>query len=129
MAKKIKIDKPLTEVELQLMNVIWSLGSCTIKEVQNEINKHRELAYTSVATIMKILETKGILTSIKNDKAHIYSPQITKEVYEAQSLDHLAENLFGGDPSMMVMRLINDANISKKDLEVIRKVLDTRIDS
>jgi len=42
MAKKIKIDKPLTEVELQLMNVVWSLGSCTIKEVQNEINKNRE---------------------------------------------------------------------------------------
>ena len=129
MAKKIKIDKPLTEVELQLMNVVWSLGSCTIKEVQNEINKNRELAYTSIATIMKILETKGIIKSIKDDKAHIYSSLISKEVYEAQSLEHLAQNLFHNDPSMMVMRLLNDSNISKKDLEAIRKVLDTRIDS
>jgi len=78
---------------------------------------------------MKILETKGILKSIKNDKAHIYSSLISKEAYETQSLDHLAENLFYGDPSMMVMRLLNDANISKKDLEAIRKFLDTRIDT
>ena len=126
---KIKIDKPLTEVELQLMNVIWTLGSCTVKDVLTEINKERELAYTSIATIMKILETKGFVKSIKDDKAHIYSPVIAKEDYETQSLDHLAENLFHGDPTIMVMRLLNDSQISKKDLEAIKQVLEARIDS
>lgn len=125
--KKIKLDKPLTEVELQLMNVIWSLGSCTVKEVQTEISKDRELAYTSIATIMKILETKGIIKSTKNDKAHLYVSLISKENYEGQSLEHLAENLFQGDHSQMVMRLINDTHLTKKDLEAIKKVLDSRL--
>ncbi len=129
MPKKMKLEKPLTEVELELMNVIWNINPCTVKDVQNELNKDRDLAYTSIATIMKILETKGILKSIKSDKAHIYSPLISKADYEAQSLEHLAENLFQGDPSMMVMRLLNDSNLTKKDLEAIKKVLDTRLDA
>ena len=124
---KMKIEKPLTEVELQLMNVIWSLGTCTVKEVQTEISKDRDMAYTSVATIMKILEGKGILSSAKSDKAHVYTSLIPKESYEAQTLEHLAENLFQGDSSMMVMRLLDNSNLSQKDLEAIREVLDGRL--
>lgn len=125
--EKLKIDRPLTEVELQLMNVIWSLGPCTVKEVQIEINKERELAYTSIATIMKILENKGILKNTKNDKAHIYTSLVDKVEYEAHSLEHLAENLFHGDSSMMVMRLLDNSNFSQKDLKAIREVLNTRL--
>ena len=125
--EKIKIEKPLTEVELQLMNIIWSLKECTVKDVQTEISKDRELAYTSVATIMKILESKGILKSSKNDKAHIYTSRISKEYYEKHSLEHLAENLFQGDSSMMVMRLLDNSNFSQKDLQAIKEVLQSRI--
>ena len=126
--EKMKIEKPLTEVELQLMNVIWLLGTCTVKEVQTEIFKERELAYTSVATIMKILESKGIVKSEKTDKAHVYTTLISKENYEKQSLEHLAENLFQGDSSMMVMRLLDNSNISQKELEAIREVLNSRLE-
>src|ERR1035437_5470809 len=107
--KKEKLEKPLTEVELQLMSAIWSLGDCTVKEVQEEITKTRELAYTSIATIMKILEQKGVLKSAKTDKAHLYSPLISKAEYESTSLRHLAKNLFQGDPTSMVMRLLSDS--------------------
>jgi len=61
--KKTKPERMLTEVELELMNVIWNLGECTVREVQESLPKERDLAYTSVATMMKILEQKGILTS------------------------------------------------------------------
>jgi predicted transcriptional regulator len=125
--EKMKIEKPLTEVELQLMNVIWTLKECTVKEVQTEISKDRELAYTSVATMMKILEGKGILKSVKSDKAHVYTSLISKENYEKQSLEHLADNLFQGDSSMMVMRLLDNSNLSHKDLEAIREVLNSRL--
>jgi predicted transcriptional regulator len=127
--KKIKIEKPLTEVELQLMNAIWTIGDCTVKEVQQEISKTRDLAYTSVATIMKILEQKGILKSMKTDKAHLYSSLISKSNYETSSLRHLAENLFEGNPTSMVMRLLSDANLSKEELSSIQKILDQRKDS
>lgn len=125
--RKLKIDKPLTEAELPLMNAVWALGACTVKDVQTEVSKEKELAYTSVATIMKILETKGFLKSYKSDKAHTYEPLVSREEYAAQSLGHLAENLFDGDHSMMVMRLIDTAKLSKQDLEAIRNALNTRL--
>jgi predicted transcriptional regulator len=125
--EKKKIEKPLTEVELQIMNVIWSLNECTVKEVQTEISRERELAYTSVATMMKILESKGILKSVKTDKAHVYTSLISKENYEKQSLEHLADNLFHGDSSIMVMRLLDNSNLSQKDLQAIKEVLNSRL--
>lgn len=126
---KLKLEKPLTEVELQLMNAIWKLGDCTVKEVQQEIAKTRELAYTSIATMMKILEQKGVVKSTKADKAHLYSAVVLKSEYETSSLDHLAKNLFEGDPTSMVMKLLSDSKLSKDEIAAIKKILDQRSQS
>ena len=76
---------------------------------------------------MKILEQKGVLGSRKDDKAHSYFSLISREEYEGTSLKHLAENLFRGDPSSMVMRLLSDSHLSADELQTIRKILDERI--
>lgn len=125
--KKSKFEKPFTEVELEIMNVIWGLGECTVKDVQTALQSTRELAYTSVATMMKILEQKGALKSQKDDRVHNYQPLISRQEYELGSLRHLADNVFQGDPSAMVMRLISESKISKEELQNIRKILDDRI--
>ena len=125
--KKAQVEKPLTEVELELMNAIWALGDCTVKEVQKSLSPGRDLAYTSVATIMKILEQKGVLSSRKDDRAHTYHPLISRDEYGALSLRHLADNVFHGDPSTMVMRLLNDSELSADELQSIRKILDERM--
>jgi predicted transcriptional regulator len=121
--KRALPEKPLTEVELELMNVIWELGRCTVKEVQNALPKDRDLAYTSVATMMKILEQKGFLKSQKEDRAHTYLPLLSRSEYEGASLRHLANNLFHGDPKSMVMRLLDDTGLSQTELESIRALL------
>jgi predicted transcriptional regulator len=125
--KKTSTQKPLTEVELELMSLIWDLGECTVKDVQNRLSKGRDLAYTSVATIMKILEQKGALGSRKSDRAHTYYPLIQRQEYEATTLRHLAKSLFHDDPSMMVMRLLDEGDLSDEELKAIRKILDERI--
>lgn len=125
--KKSKFEKPFTEVELEIMNAIWNLGDCTVKDVQTALQSTRELAYTSVATMMKILEQKGALTSKKDERVHTYHPLISRQDYELGSLRHLADNVFQGDPSAMVMRLISESKISKEELQNIRKILDERI--
>jgi predicted transcriptional regulator len=128
MSNQKKTIKPLTEVELELMNAIWELGICTVKDVHVALSKERDLAYTSVATIMKILEQKGFLESQKGDRAHTYQPLCKRTEYEASSLRHLAKNLFHDDPSSMVMRLLSDTALSKDELQAIRKILDERIE-
>ena len=125
--RKAKLEKPLTEVELELMNVIWELNSCTVKDVQKGVQQIRDLAYTSVATMMKILEQKGVLKSKKDDRVHTYEPIVSREDYETASLKHLSDNVFRGDPSSMVMRLISENKLSNEDLQNIKMLLDQRI--
>lgn len=125
--KKSDIQKPLTEVELELMTLIWDMGECTVKEVQNRLPKERDLAYTSVATMMKILEQKGVLGSRKSDRAHTYYPLVQRQDYETTTLKHLAKSLFHGDPSTMVMRLLDEGGLSEEELKTIRNILNERI--
>ncbi len=129
MAKKRKseLEKPLTEVELELMNAVWDLGVCTVKEVQRAVSQKRELAYTSIATVMKILEEKGALESNKGERVIIYKPLLSRDEYGRASLKHLASNVFQGNPSSMVMRLLDDSKLSLDELHAIRKLLDERM--
>ncbi len=127
MAKKKKLDleKPLTEVELELMNAIWDLGECTVKDVHKA--QKRDLAYTSVATVMKILEEKGALESEKGERVIVYKPLLTREAYGDASLKHLASNVFQGNPTSMVMRMLDDSQLSREELHAIRRMLDERM--
>lgn len=120
-------DRLLTEVELQIMNAVWDRGPCTIREVHAALAERREVAYTSVATIVKILEQKGFLSIKRQEKAHLYSPTIARADYEATTLRHVAREVFRGDSSSMVSRLLDDGELSPGELENIRKMLDQRL--
>jgi predicted transcriptional regulator len=127
--KRIKIEKLFTEVELELMNAIWNLGECTVKDVQEALPKNRDLAYTSVATMMKILEQKGAIKSEKKDRAHTYNSLVSRADYEGISLQHLKTNVFGGNPASMVMRLLDGSDLSEKEVETIRNLITEKLRS
>ena len=127
--KRTKPEKLLTEVELELMKIIWEIGECTVKEVQEALPQGRDLAYTSVATMMKILEAKGVLTSSKRERAHTYEPALSRADYESMSLRHLTHHVFRDDPGSMVMRLLDESALSDEELKSIRALLDERLKS
>ena len=77
--------------------------------------------------MLKILEQKKVLVSKKDDRAHTYNSLINRDDYESASLKHLAEHVFQGDPSLMVMRLLNETDLSKDELQNIRAILESRI--
>ena len=127
-------EKLLTEVELEVMQAVWGLcaqlgGECTVKDVQTALPKERDLAYTSVATMLKILEQKGFLVSHKLERTLGYSTEISREEYEGASLRHMAENVFQGNPGSMVMKLLNEAELTKDELQNIRTLLNERLKS
>ncbi|MES2614968.1 MAG: BlaI/MecI/CopY family transcriptional regulator [Bdellovibrionota bacterium] len=125
MLDKIKT-KTLTEVELEMMTILWRIEPCTINQIIEKLPHGRDLAYTSVATIIRILEQKGIVKSKKENRSFIYSALMTKEEYELNSLSHLITNVFDGEPSLLVKRLLNNKNIDKKSLDEIYKLLDKK---
>jgi predicted transcriptional regulator len=121
--------KLLTETELELMRILWKLGQGSVNDVIAELPKERDLAYTSVSTILRILEQKKILGNRKEGRGHVYLPLIKKKEYEATSLNHLVSKVFDGEPSTLVKRLIESKDLDPEELKEIRKLLNQRLES
>ncbi|MBA2649631.1 MAG: BlaI/MecI/CopY family transcriptional regulator [Legionella sp.] len=116
-------ERLLTGVELELMNIIWSLDEVTIKEVVSHLPQQRKLAYTTVATVLKVLEQKGFLECQKNSYVHIFVPKITKWNYESACIDHMVANVFDGEPVALVQRLLMAKNLQSDDIQAIEEAL------
>lgn len=127
MAKKKSSDKtigkPLTATELEMMNVLWRIGPASVHQVVEALLPHRELAYTSVSTMVRILEQKGYVRSRKEGRGHLYEPAIPKEAYQVASLQHLVSNVFDGTPTLLVQRLVDSEQLDAEALDQIRRAL------
>lgn len=117
----------LTSVELEFMMVLWHIGAGTVRQVLEILNRQEKRAYTSVATVLKVLHEKGYVEAEKNDRALIYSPSLSKEEYEGRTLRSLSETLFGGAPTALVARLVDDEYLSEDAIREIRDLIDNRI--
>lgn len=105
-------DRLLTEVELELMHIIWNRSKVSIKDVLSGVSKTRKLAYTTVATVLKVLEQKGFLACEKDSYAHLFFPLISKKEYENTCIDHMVTNVFDGEPMALLQRLLSAKNLS-----------------
>ena len=124
---KKKRSELLTEVELEFMNELWALGEGTVRDVLQRLPAERNLAYTSGATILRILEQKGFVTSRKEGKSHVYVPSLAKDTYQTRSLKDLSVKLFDDTPASMVARLVNDEELTEEALGQIRALVDRRL--
>ncbi len=116
--------KLLTEVELELMTVLWRLREGSVADVLAELPRERKLAYTSVSTILRILEQKGIVKTRKEGRGHIYIPELEKSAYETKTLKHVINNVFDGTPVALVRQLLDTVKIEESDLEELRALLN-----
>lgn len=119
----------LTETELEIMRILWRIEMGSVHDVLAQLPQGRELAYTSVSTILRILEQKGFVNSRKEGRGHIYLPSVGKQNYEAKSIHHLVENVFDGAPSAMVKRLLESEGITQQELDSIRELLSSEKNS
>lgn len=125
--RKKKTTNLLTEVELEFMNELWAIGEGTVRDVLDRLPPERNLAYTSGATILRILDEKGFVESTKNGKSLIYRPLLEKDRYQSRSLQNLSRTLFDDTPATLVARLVDDAGLTEDDLEEIRALVDRRL--
>lgn len=125
--RKKKDRSLLTEVELEFMTELWDLGEGSVREVLAKLPEDRDLAYTSGATILRILEEKGFVKSRKDGKSLIYTPLLAKDTYQSRSLQNLSRTLFDDTPATLVARLVDDAKLTDADLEEIRALVERRL--
>jgi len=117
----------LTEVELEFMSILWEIGEGNVRDLIGRLAVGRNLAYTSAATIMRILEQKNFVTSTKKSKTFVYTAVLAKGAYQSRSLKDLSEKLFDDTPASLVARLVDDEGLSEEGLEEIRALLDRRL--
>ncbi|WP_319533070.1 BlaI/MecI/CopY family transcriptional regulator [uncultured Cohaesibacter sp.] len=125
--RKKKTNEFLTEVELEFMTRLWELGEGTVRDVMAKLAPERELAYTSAATIMRILEQKNFVESKKEGKTYVYQALLTKDAYQTRFLKDISEKLFDNTPAALVARLVDDEDLSEEALNEIRVLLEGRM--
>lgn len=116
--------KLLTETELELMTILWKLEEGTVSDVIEQLPKERDLAYTSVSTIMRILEQKRILKTRKEGRGHIYTPLLKKSDYEAKTVKHVVDRVFDGTPVALVRQLLDTMRLDESDLKELKKLIN-----
>lgn len=126
--KKDTNEKTLTALELEVMQEVWLHEEVTIRMVVDGILKHREVAYTTIATIFNILLQKNFL-KIKNtdEKSAVYKAKVSKDEYESHITKDFVTNVFQGEPANLVMRLLDSKTISKDELLKIKKLLKEKL--
>jgi predicted transcriptional regulator len=104
----------LTKLELKIMQVIWKRGQCTVGAVQEELEP--PLAYTTVQTMLNILERKGKLKRELQGRAYVYSAAITEAKALGQGVRDLVDRMFGGSSEALVMSLLKNGDIDARKL-------------
>lgn len=116
----------LTPVEHELMEILWTLDGGTVREVIAALPHNRQLAYTSVSTILRILQHKKILTAVKVGKQHIYKPLLTKERYATHSLNKMVKQVFSGRSAELVAYLVDQQSLTLDEINEIQTRLEQK---
>lgn len=105
------------------MALLWKRGEGSVADVIADLPAGRELAYTSVSTILRILEQKEVLTTRKEGRGHVYIPTITKDEYESRTVHHMVERVFDGTPMALARQLLQTTQLSKDELGELKKMI------
>ena len=118
-----KASQTLTEGELRLMKVIWTLGTATVRDVVVELEKKDKVAYNTVQTMLRILEDKGYLSHKKSGRSFVYKPLVERHNARSAALKHLLSNFFDDSPQSLLVNLIEDEELNAADIRKLKELI------
>ena len=114
----------LTDAELRLMDVLWERGQATVSEVVDGLPSDVPLAYSTVLTTLRILETKGYLRHTKDGRAFIYRPVVDREQARESAVKHLLGRFFENSPELLMLNLLESNQVAPEELKRLRERID-----
>jgi BlaI family penicillinase repressor len=112
--------------ELEVMSVLWRLGSATVSDVREALEDG--LAYTSVLSALQTLEEKGYVRHKSEGRAYRYYPTVAAERAGGNALDRIKDAIFQGSAERMFAQLVADRKLSRKELEEMKRLLAKRLE-
>lgn len=119
----MKRDMQLSDVQIAVMRALWRTGEAPTAKVVEQVGGQRNLAYTTVATMLSRLEKRGLVASRQQGREKIYRPLISEDEVQTAMVSGLVSRLFRGDPAALVSHLVRRDEIGEDDLERVRTML------
>ena len=113
-----------TASELVILDILWTRGPSTVREVHDLLNSERPTGYTTVLKLLQIMAEKDLVGRDEKQRAHIYRARIPREQTQAQLVGDLVDKAFGGSASRLVMQALSSKRASAEELAEIRRTLD-----
>ena len=114
----------LTNSERAILDVLWNRTEASVREVVDELSRKKPVAYTTVLTMFKVLERKGLVTYRTEGRAFVYRAAITRNAARRQALDNLIGQFFGGSPDVLAQHLINEHDLDLAELQDLQNQVD-----
>lgn len=116
----------LTRQELQIMKVVWERGAATVKEVCDAMSQRKVTAYTTILTLMGILEEKGALVHTRSGRAYVYKPLLSREQATRNQVHDVLTRFFDGNPEKFIENVIENEVKEPQQLGSVKHLLDSR---
>ena len=113
----------LTAQELEIMKVVWGRGASTVRDVYEAMLERRKIAYTTVMTMMNILEQKGYLKKNQKDRAYLYQATRPQKQVIRGMVREFVDRVFNGSAEPLLLHLVEDRRLSENDLDEIRRLM------
>jgi BlaI family transcriptional regulator, penicillinase repressor len=120
---KLQLPRP-TEAELAILRVLWSDGPCTVRTIQQVLNRAQRTGYTTVLKLLQIMMTKGLVVRDESQRSHVYRASRPEEGTQKQMVGDLLERAFGGSAVKLVMQALSAKKPSAQELAEIRTLID-----
>ena len=126
MTKKSKTNLPeLSRLEQEVMNIVWQLEECSSAEVIEAYSQERQLAKTTIRTVLTNLRKKGYLKKVPTiERGFRFRPVVSREAVARRTLKNMVGTLFGGSPQYAISCLLKESKLDKAELEEIRRMLN-----
>ena len=113
-----------TDSELKILQVLWTRGPSTVREVHEELNSTRDTGYTTTLKLMQIMADKNLVKRDTSSRTHIYEAKISQEATRGNLLNEFLESTFQGSAMSLVMQTLGNHKASKEELAQIKKLID-----
>lgn len=114
----------LGETELEVLNIMWDLGSASVSDVRERILENRDIAYTTVMTVMRKLADKGYLSFTEDGKSYVYSPEIPADKVRGSLLRDLLARVFQGSHQELVRTLVAEEDLTGEQMAELRRLIE-----
>lgn len=114
----------LTDAEAEVMAILWRKHPASVHDIVAALNERRAVTYSTVQTMLRILETKGYVTHDKVARAFIYKPVVDERQARLRALRHLVRRLFDGSPSLLVLNVLEDEELDAAERDQLRKLIE-----